>query len=139
MDIVGKDKRREMMSRVRSHDTLPERIVRSLTWSMGFRYRLHVPSLPGKPDLVFRSLKKVIFVHGCFWHQHPGCPSAKRPSTNVVFWDKKLESNIGRDSKNYRLLSEQGWSYLVIWECQTKNRLKLRGTIETFLKQKQVN
>jgi DNA mismatch endonuclease (patch repair protein) len=123
------------MSRVRGRDTKPEMLVRRLTHGMGYRYRLHRRGLPGSPDLVFPSRMKVIFVHGCFWHQHldPGCKLARLPKSKLDFWGPKLETNRERDERNLVLLAELGWDVLVIWECQAKNREELQARIGEFL------
>jgi len=123
------------MSRVRGRDTKPEMLVRRLTHGMGYRYRLHRRGLPGSPDLVFPSRMKVVFVHGCFWHQHldPGCKLARLPKSKLDFWGPKLETNRERDERNLVLLAELGWDVLVIWECQTKNREELQARIGEFL------
>lgn len=123
------------MSRVRGRDTKPEMLVRRLTHGIGYRYRLHRRGLPGSPDLVFPSRMKVIFVHGCFWHQHldPGCKLARLPKSKLDFWGPKLETNRERDARNLVLLAELGWDVLVIWECQTKNREELQARIGEFL------
>lgn len=123
------------MSRVRGRDTKPEMLVRRLTHGMGYRYRLHRRGLPGSPDLVFPSRMKVVFVHGCFWHQHldPGCKLARLPKSKLDFWGPKLEANRERDERNLVLLAELGWDVLVIWECQTKNREELQARIGEFL------
>ena len=123
------------MSRVRGRDTKPEMLVRRLTHGMGYRYRLHRRGLPGSPDLVFPSRMKVIFVHGCFWHQHldPRCKLARLPKSKLDFWGPKLETNRERDERNLVLLAELGWDVLVIWECQTNNREQLQARIREFL------
>jgi DNA mismatch endonuclease (patch repair protein) len=123
------------MSRVRGRDTKPEMLVRRLTHSIGYRYRLHRRGLPGSPDLVFPSRMKVIFVHGCFWHQHleSGCKLARHPKSKLDFWGPKLKANIERDERNLVLLAELGWDVLVIWECQTNNREQLQARIKEFL------
>lgn len=123
------------MRRVRGRDTKPEMLVRRLTHGMGYRYRLHRRGLPGSPDLVFPSRMKVIFVHGCFWHQHldPGCKLARLPKSKLDFWGPKLETNRERDERNLVLLAELGWDVLVIWECQTNNREQLQARIREFL------
>jgi len=123
------------MSRVRGRDTKPEMLVRRLTHGIGYRYRLHRRGLPGSPDLVFPSRMKLIFVHGCFWHQHldPGCKLARLPKSKLDFWGPKLETNRERDERNLVMLAELGWDVLVIWECQTKNREELQARIGEFL------
>lgn len=109
------------MSRVKSKNTTPEMRVRRMAHAMGLRFRLHRKDLPGKPDLVFPKLKLAIFVHGCFWHRHPGCPKASMPKTNPDFWRTKFAANVDRDQRALEGLSSQGWNVKVIWECQTKD------------------
>lgn len=121
------------MSRIRGRDTKPEMTVRRLIHGMGYRYRLHDRTLPGSPDIVFRKRKKVIFVHGCFWHRHKDCPSAVLPKTRRDFWTPKLNRNKKRDAKNLRELEKAGWSCLVLWECEIKNLADLPLRIQTFL------
>ena len=120
------------MRRVRGKDTAPEMLVRRLVHRMGFRYRLHRRDLPGSPDLVFPGRRKVVFVHGCFWHQHD-CSRGKRPSTNETFWNSKLDGNIRRDKINISALQEKEWGVLVVWECETKNSDQLSDRIKAFL------
>lgn len=107
-----------------------------LTHALGYRYRLHAPDLPGKPDIVFRTRRKVIFVHGCFWHLHPkaGCLDARLPKSNKGYWLPKLRRNVERDAQHLKELSRAGWKHLVIWECETKKTAKLRNRLETFLR-----
>ncbi len=119
------------MGRVRGKNTSPEMIVRRLVHGKGYRYRLHGKELPGKPDLVFASRRKVIFVHGCFWHQHD-CAKAKRPATNVSFWNEKLDRNVARDRENLERLRDAGWEVLVIWECETGDPIALSSRITDF-------
>ncbi len=110
------------MSRVRGKDTAPERLVRSLVHRLGYRYRLHVGDLPGRPDLVFPRFRAVILVHGCFWHQHH-CPAGDRlPKSRVAYWQAKLEGNVRRDARQRRALQRLGWRVLVIWECETERQ-----------------
>lgn len=104
------------MSRVRTRDTAPEMYVRRHLWHSGFRYRLAVKSLPGRPDIVLRRLNVVVFVHGCFWHSHD-CPKGRRPATNREMWDPKLDRNVERDNEAQRRLKADGWLVFVIWEC----------------------
>ncbi len=134
-DPMSQKERSKQMSLVRSKDTKPELRVRKLIHSMGYRYRLHARDLPGRPDLVFRSWKKVIFVHGCFWHQHDCAMGNRIPKSRIVFWKEKLEKNKERDIRNLHKLEEIGWSALVIWECQTiPSKIgELRNTISVFL------
>lgn len=121
------------MRRIRSRDTQPEMVVRHLVHGMGFRYRLHDPSLPGKPDLVLTRHGKIIEVHGCFFHQHPGCVDAHLPKTRREYWEPKLRRNVERDAANLRTLRRLGWRVLVVWECDTKQPDKLVRKLERFL------
>lgn len=121
------------MSRIRSNDTKPEMVVRRLAHSLGYRFRLHRKDLPGKPDLVFPARRKVIFVHGCFWHQHPECREGRMPGTNRDYWVPKLTRNIDRDSSAQSALTELGWQAIVIWECETTNLKALSSRLRTFL------
>lgn len=122
MDRVAPEQRSQMMRAVRSANTVPEMRVRRLAHRLGFRFRLHGRKLPGTPDLVFPRLRLVIFVHGCFWHQHDGCSKTTIPASNVDFWTAKLGKNQTRDERVRRHLEELGWKVEVIWECQTKDR-----------------
>ena len=132
-DPLTARQRSEMMSRIRSKDTGPEMLVRRLVHGMGYRYRLHAKALPGRPDLVFRPRRKVIFVHGCFWHRHEGCSSNRIPATRSEFWRAKLDGNVERDQRNEASLRQMGWRVLVIWECETRDPDRLAGTIKRFL------
>lgn len=109
--------RSALMSRVRTSGSAPERAVRSVIWRDGFRYRLNVKQLPGKPDLVFPRYRLAVFVNGCFWHNH-SCRKGKRPATNREFWDPKLDRNVARDAANRRKLRNAGWGVYTIWECR---------------------
>jgi len=133
MDNVTPTRRSEIMGRVRARDTKPEMIVRRAVHAMGYRYRLHAKDLPGKPDLVFRSRKKVLFVHGCFWHRHPGCALARLPKSRQDFWTPKLNANRQRDVKSERSLKDAGWGVLTIWECELDGTDKLKNKIKEFL------
>lgn len=134
MDTLTTAARSERMSRVRSKDTKPEMIVRSLVHRLGYRYRLHDRSLPGNPDLVFPSRGKIIFVHGCFWHRHGiRCEYTRWPKSRLDFWRPKLDRNHQRDKVVKRELRKLGWRVLVVWECQLKNRDKLAGRLSAFL------
>ncbi|WP_459720892.1 very short patch repair endonuclease [Sideroxyarcus sp. TK5] len=135
MDKLSPTERSRVMSAVRGKDTTPELIVRRLLHSMGFRFRLHRKDLPGKPDIVLPKYHACIFVHGCFWHQHPRCKRASRPTSHTVFWNAKLQGNADRDKKNYRALKRLGWRVMVIWECQTKNPRTLQDKIFHFLEE----
>ncbi|MDX9973084.1 MAG: very short patch repair endonuclease [FCB group bacterium] len=133
MDTVSPKRRSEIMGRVRGKDTKPEMTVRRLVHSLGYRYRLHSRKLPGHPDLVFSSRKKVIFVHGCFWHTHRGCKNARVPKSRLDFWVAKLEDTVARDKRNRAGLTRLGWRYLVVWECQLKDLGKVEERIRSFL------
>lgn len=134
MDTLTPTERSERMGRVRGRDTKPELVVRRLVHSLGYRYRLHSRILPGRPDLVFAGRRKVIFVHGCFWHRHhESCPLTRMPKTRLEFWRPKFEENKRRDEVNHDKLVQLGWEFLVIWECELKNPEALARRIESFL------
>lgn len=133
MDRLTSEHRSRLMSRVGGKDTAPEMVVRRLLHSLGYRYRLHVRNMPSRPDLVFPARKKVILVHGCFWHRHEGCRKATTPKSNEGFWRAKFQRNIERDADNSRALSELGWQVCVVWECETKNVADLREKLVGFL------
>ncbi|NJM12227.1 MAG: DNA mismatch endonuclease Vsr [Synechococcaceae cyanobacterium SM1_2_3] len=132
-DIVDRATRSRMMAHIRSRDTAPELAVRRELHSLGIRYRLHDEKLPGRPDIVIKRLRTVIFVHGCFWHRHPGCRLAYTPKSNVDFWLRKLEGNVARDRVNQSRLAELGWRVLTIWECETRNHEALREQLAQWL------
>lgn len=134
-DSLTPAQRSERMSRIRSADTKPEMVVRRLIHGLGYRYRLHRKDLPGTPDLVFPSKRKVIFVHGCFWHMHedPQCPLARLPKSKLDFWLPKLEGNKKRDSIAQEKLRALGWDVLTIWECQLRDLDTLKLKIIKFL------
>jgi DNA mismatch endonuclease (patch repair protein) len=124
------------MARVRSKNSRPELAVRGIVFALGHRYRLHARDLPGCPDLVFRPRRKVIFVHGCFWHRHAGCALARIPKSRIDFWTAKLEGNRKRDERNKRALAREGWKVLIIWECQLRDVARLEARIGRFLDEK---
>jgi len=124
--------RSEMMAAVRSKNTKPEMLVRRLVHGSGYRYRLHRPDLPGKPDLVLPSKRKVIFVHGCFWHQH-GCALSHMPKSNVAYWAPKLRRNQARDREHIKALRAAGWKPLVLWECELNKPGPLLRRLSKFL------
>ena len=126
MDTVTKVERSRIMGLVKSKNTKPELIVRRMARRMGLRFRLHDPNLPGKPDLVFPEGRRVVFVHGCFWHRHKGCPGNRVPKSRVEFWKTKLNANRTRDRKNIRELRKLKWRAYVIWECETAKPSALR-------------
>lgn len=132
-DTLTPAQRSERMSRVRGKNTEPELLVRRVVHQLGFRFRLHCAALPGKPDLVFPRLKRVVFVHGCFWHGHAGC--GRIPKSRLDFWGPKLQANKRRDSRNRRVLTRLGWRSLVVWECQLKNLPRVGRGIVKFLRQ----
>ena len=121
------------MSRVRSRGTRPEMAVRRLVHGLGYRYRLHGKGLPGRPDLVFTKRRRVIFVHGCFWHRHPDCGLTRTPKSRVHFWRTKLDRNRKRDLANQQELHGMGWSSLVIWECEIRDLQSVRERVVCFL------
>ena len=106
------------MSHIHCKDTKPEMKVRSWLWSHGYRYRLNVKSIPGKPDIVMRRYHTVIFINGCFWHGHDGCKNFRIPKSNTEFWETKISRNRQRDQQNYDILQQNGWQVIVVWECQ---------------------
>ena len=119
----------------KKRNTRPELIVRRLLHSLGYRYRLHDPTLPGTPDVVFRSRRKALFIHGCFWHQHSHqhCPLRKRPKSNLNYWRPKLRRNVSRDWKHVKEFIELGWDTLVIWECELRQPRQLTTKLLRFL------
>lgn len=133
MDTLTPEQRSKRMARVRGKDTKPEMRVRRLVHGLGYRYRLHRSDLPGKPDLVFPSRRKVIFVHGCFWHRHPNCALARMPKSRQDFWQPKLDANRERDLANQERLRERGWDVLVVWECMLANTAALKARVSAFL------
>jgi DNA mismatch endonuclease (patch repair protein) len=120
VDTFPPEKRSDIMRRVRSTDTVPERKVRSLLHKIGFRFRLHRQDLPGKPDIVLPKHRTVVFVHGCFWHRHQGCQHATTPASRQEYWRPKFRRTIERDKKNQEDLRQHGWNVVVVWECKTK-------------------
>lgn len=134
-DTVTPKRRSEIMANIKAKDMKPEIAVRRLTHAMGYRYRLHRKDLPGKPDLVFPSRRKVIFVHGCFWHQHddPACKITRQPQSNQHYWLPKLEQNVARDARHQSRLAELGWDVLVIWECDIEAGSRVTDRIQAFL------
>lgn len=124
--------RSALMSRVRGKNSEPEMAVRRVAHALGYRFRLHRRNLSGTPDLVFPRLRKVIFVHGCFWHRHEGCHRTTTPKTRAAFWANKFERNIERDALNESKLRTLGWNVLVVWECQTFDPVALAQRLDTF-------
>jgi DNA mismatch endonuclease (patch repair protein) len=136
MDTISPAQRSALMSKIRGKNTLPELAVRRAAHKLGFRFRLHSADLPGKPDIIFPRLKKIILVHGCYWHRHPACIRSYTPKSNIEFWQKKFSANITRDQEAIEKLKSLGWEVLIIWECETKDSENLSITIKKFLKEK---
>jgi DNA mismatch endonuclease (patch repair protein) len=136
MDKLTPERRSENMRRIKSKDMKPELAVRRLVHGLGFRYRLHRKDLPGKPDLVFGPKRKVIFVHGCFWHGHEleGCLDARKPKSNTGYWNPKLARNKERDAERVTALEADGWKVLTVWECETKNEAAVKKRLRRFLR-----
>jgi len=132
-DHLTPEERSAQMRRVRSRDTKPEMRVRRVAHSLGTRFRLHRRDLPGTPDLVFPARRKIIQVHGCFWHRHEGCRSARMPTDRSDYWNAKLNRNVERDIANLLALKELSWDVLVVWECETGNLETLRRRLASFL------
>ncbi|MGC2210379.1 MAG: very short patch repair endonuclease [Candidatus Korobacteraceae bacterium] len=126
------ESRSALMARIGSKNTAPELLVRRLLFAMGYRFRLHRSDLPGKPDIVFVGRRKAIFVHGCFWHAH-GCKIGLAPKSHLEFWQPKLKRNCARDLENERALRGQGWDVLTIWQCETKDCVRLQEKLVAFL------
>ena len=116
--VVTTEVRSKIMRNIRGRNTVPERRVRSFLHSMGFRFRIHAKELPGKPDIVMPKYRAVIFVHGCFWHKHPGCKDSHVPKSNVAYWGSKLNKNVERDSLHQIALENMGWRVIIIWACE---------------------
>ena len=121
------------MARVRGKDTKPELLVRRALHARGYRYRVHAAELPGRPDIVFRPKRKAIFVHGCFWHRHQGCPRSSMPKTRVPFWQNKFAQNCDRDARNREELEHRGWDVLIVWECETRDMELLLSKLNQFV------
>ncbi|WP_432736433.1 very short patch repair endonuclease [Maridesulfovibrio sp. FT414] len=120
-DTISPERRSWNMSRIKGKNTRPELLLRSLLHTEGFRFRLHDPKLPGKPDIVLKKHKAVIFVNGCYWHRHAGCAKTTTPKTRTLFWLNKFAETVARDKRKYRELEELGWKVIIVWECQLKN------------------
>lgn len=132
MDTRSPEQRRRIMQSVGTANTGPEWVVRRLLHASGYRYRLHSKALPGKPDIVFGTRRKAIFVHGCFWHGH-GCAKGRAPKSRLDYWGPKLEANKARDSRNEADLRGLGWEILTIWQCETKDEQTLLQRLRNFL------
>ena len=129
MDHLDKQTRSWNMSRIRSRDTSPEITVRKMLHRLGYRFRLHVRSLPGTPDIVLPKYRTVIFVNGCFWHRHQGCRRCTMPSTRVEYWKKKFERNVEKDKMNLQAVKKLGWNPVVVWECEIRDMEKLESKL----------
>jgi DNA mismatch endonuclease (patch repair protein) len=134
-DSLTKEERSQRMGRVKGRDTKPEMVVRRIVYALGYRYRLHQRDLPGSPDIVFRKRRKVIYVHGCFWHRHAdsSCKLARLPKSRLEFWLPKLEANVVRDQANLSCLAADGWSVLILWECELRDHAFIKSRIKSFL------
>ncbi|MDX9768600.1 MAG: DNA mismatch endonuclease Vsr [Ectothiorhodospiraceae bacterium] len=139
MDTLTPAERSERMARVRGRDTKPEIAVRKLLFSMGYRYRLHDKLLPGTPDIVLPSRRKIILVHGCFWHRHSGCRLARMPKSRKAFWSAKLENNRLRDGRVKSRLRRLGWSVATVWECRLADMTRLEKRLRRFLESGNMN
>lgn len=135
MDKLSPERRSANMKAIRARDTKPELVVRRLLHRLGYRYRLHRKDLPGKPDIAFVGRRKALFVHGCFWHQHPdeACRDSRRPRSNVGYWGPKLARNLERDREAVMLLRNMGWEALVLWECELSDEPRLLITLSDYL------
>jgi DNA mismatch endonuclease (patch repair protein) len=132
MDTITKSERSQLMSRIRSKDTRPELAVRSILHRSGYRYRLHRKDLPGRPDIVLPRHRKIILVHGCFWHGHT-CTLASKPKSNESYWSPKIQMNRERDSRNVQALVSMGWQVLELWECDIRKGAGLESAIQNFM------
>ncbi|ABY96439.1 DNA mismatch endonuclease Vsr [Pseudomonas sp. SbB1] len=133
MDRLSVEQRSWLMSRIKGKNTTPELIVRKLVYGMGYRYRLHLKYLQGRPDLTFLRRKKVIFVNGCFWHGHPNCRYGRLPKTRLEYWQEKIEKNKRRDTENIHALQADGWQVLTVWQCELRNLEQLREKLQNFI------
>ena len=127
-----------MMSGIKGKNTKPELLLRSALHAQGFRFRIQRKDLPGKPDIVLPKYKTIIFVHGCFWHRHPGCKYAYTPKSNVEFWTNKLEGNVTRDRLTEQTLEEMGWRVLIVWECEIKTLLENTSRLREMITQEKM-
>jgi DNA mismatch endonuclease (patch repair protein) len=134
VDIFSRHKRSKIMSKISSHDTKPEILVRKFLFSQGFRFRKNDNRYPGKPDIILPKYKIAIFIHGCFWHNH-NCNRGRIPKTNTKFWQKKINDNKKRDKKNQINLLNQGWKVIVIWQCEINNKMKMKERLEYLIKE----
>jgi len=137
VDQLSKERRSWNMSRIRSKDTTPEKCVRSFLHRKGYRFRLNVKTLPGSPDIVLPKYKTVVFVHGCYWHRHPGCKYAYTPKSRIDFWENKFQQNIERDKVKKQKLVNDGWRVLTVWECETKTVEQIALVLKPLFKSKE--
>ncbi len=133
MDTFSPEKRSAIMRLVRSTDTSPEKMVRSLLHGLGFRFRLHRKDVPGNPDIVLPKYSTVVFVHGCFWHRHVGCPRASTPAVNQDYWLPKFDRTVKRDRRNAKELQRQGWHVVVVWECELRDPDRLAKRLKKVI------
>ena len=132
-DKFSKEKRSIIMSHIPGRETKPEVLVRKLLFAKGLRYRKNVKSLPGKPDIVLPKYRTVVFVHGCFWHGHEGCPKSKLPDTRRGFWENKISGNVERDIRDVTNLTKEGWRVVTIWQCEINNRINRKARLEALI------
>lgn len=137
VDRVTTEKRSEIMRAIRGKDTGPEMVVRSAAHRLGLRFRLHDPRLPGRPDMVLRKWKTVVFINGCYWHRHRGCRKTTTPKSNTEFWNAKFLSNQRRDRRNYRELTDLGWRVVVLWQCEVASIAQATDRLRTLFKQRE--
>jgi len=133
VDTFSKEKRSQIMRRVKSKGTTPEKAVRKIINNLGIRCRLNQAAMPGKPDITLAKMKVAVFVNGCFWHRHKNCKEASMPETNIDYWTKKFHKNVIRDKENIYKIKEGGWKAIVVWECETKNEKCLENRLRTIL------
>jgi len=133
VDTLTRDRRSWNMGRIRSRNTRPELKVRSALHRLGFRFRLHAKQLPGKPDIILPKWKRVVFVHGCFWHRHSGCKLAYNPKSRVAFWSEKFRQNVVRDRAAMEQLEQLGWAVSTIWECETERPETFRNALDRLV------
>ena len=132
-DVFSIEKRSSVMRSIKGKDTKPELVVRSIAHRLGYRFRLHRASMPGRPDLVFVGRRKVVFVHGCFWHGHATCRDGRMQKSNTEYWTQKISGNQRRDARSIKKLRSQGWSVMTVWECQTEKPESLANRLKRFL------
>jgi DNA mismatch endonuclease (patch repair protein) len=135
MDIYSQKKRSEIMSKISGKDTKPEILVRKFLFSKGFRYRVNDKQYPGSPDIVLPKFKTAIFIHGCFWHGHPGCKASRLPETRKEFWEKKINDTKLRDKRKTGALEKMGWNTIVIWQCEITNTENRQKRMESLLEE----